>query len=132
MLPESCQETINQVEEATRNNTNLDLVLLMCYTSQRDIVEATKKISKKVKEGTLQVEDVNEDVVDQHLSVGGSRPPFDLFIRTGGQLRIGAISSWNISHTELYISDTHAPAFGEDVFLDALRSFQQRLRMFGK
>lgn len=132
MLSESCQATIKQVEEATKNNTNLDFMLPICYTSQRDIVQATRKICRKVKEGTMELEDINEELFEQHLSICGSRPPLDLFIRTGGQLRIGMLLAWQVPHTELYFTDIHAPDFGEDVFLDALRAFQQRVRMFGK
>ncbi|KAL2901093.1 Dehydrodolichyl diphosphate synthase 2, partial [Bienertia sinuspersici] len=131
MLSESCQATIKRVEEATKNNTNLDLMLPICYTSQRDIVEATKKICEEVKEGKTELEDVSEEFFEKRLSICGSRPPVDLLIRTGGQLRIGMLLGWEVPHVELYFTDTRAPDFQEDVFLDALRSFQQRARWFG-
>lgn len=132
MLSKSCQATIKKVEEATKNNTKLDLMLPACYSSQKDIVEATKEICKKVKEGTIGLEDVNEDLMEQHISFCGFRPSLDLYIRTGGELRIGKLLAWQVPHTELYFTDILAPDFGEDVFVDALRSFQQRFRLFGK
>ncbi|KAL2901125.1 Dehydrodolichyl diphosphate synthase 2 [Bienertia sinuspersici] len=132
MLTQSCQASIKKVEEATKNNTNLDLMILMCYTSQKDIVDATKKICKQVKEGKMELEDVNEDLFGQQLSICGSRPPVDLMIRTGGQVRIGMFLGWEVPHVELYFTDTNAPDFGEDLFNDALKSFQQRGRWFGK
>uniref|UniRef100_A0A803ML99 Uncharacterized protein n=2 Tax=Chenopodium quinoa TaxID=63459 RepID=A0A803ML99_CHEQI len=132
MLSESLQATIKNVEEATKDNAKLDLVLPTCYTSQSDIVQATRKICHKVKEGSITIEDVDEDLIQQHLAVLGSRPIPDLFIRTGGQLRVGMLLGWQIADVHLHITNTCAPDFGEDVFLDALRSYQQRHTMFGR
>ncbi|KAL2925004.1 Dimethylallylcistransferase chloroplastic [Bienertia sinuspersici] len=83
-------------------------------------------------EGTMELEDVNEDLIQQQLSLCASRPPIDLFIRTGGQRRVGMLLGWQAPHVELYFTNTHAPDFGEEGFLDALRSYQQRDRWFGK
>ncbi|XP_021752756.1 dehydrodolichyl diphosphate synthase 2-like [Chenopodium quinoa] len=132
VLSESCQATIKKVEEATKHNTKLDLVLPLCYTSQSDIVQATRKICHKVKKGSITLEDVNEDLIQQHLSACGSRPLPDLYIRTSGLLRIGMLLGWRVADVELYFIKTCAPDFGEDEFLDALRSYQQRTyRLFG-
>ncbi|XP_021751513.1 uncharacterized protein LOC110717173 [Chenopodium quinoa] len=132
MLPKSLQATIKKVEEATKDNAKLDLVLPICYTSQSDIVQATRKICHKVKEGSITLEDVNEDLIQQHLAVLGSRPIPDLFIRTGGQLRVGMLLGWQIANVHLHITNTCAPDFGKDVFLDALRSYQKRDTTFGR
>ncbi|KAL2901164.1 Tritrans polycis-undecaprenyl-diphosphate synthase [Bienertia sinuspersici] len=133
MLPKSCQTTINKVEEATKNNTKFDFNLAICYTSQRDIVEATRKICKEVMEGAMKLEDVDEDVFEKQLSICGSRPPVDLVIRFGGHKRIGMLLiGWKVPHAELYFTDIHAPDFRDNVFLESIRSFQQRARWFGK
>ncbi|XP_074273879.1 uncharacterized protein LOC141597325 [Silene latifolia] len=131
MLSKSIQETIKQVEETTKMNTKLELSLAICYTGQKDITNATRKICEKVKQGIIQPSEVTEDTIEKELSYSSSLLP-DLFIRTGGELRVGALLTWQVSHTELYFTDTLAPEFCEGIFVDALRSYQQRNRKFGK
>uniref|UniRef100_A0A803ML93 Uncharacterized protein n=1 Tax=Chenopodium quinoa TaxID=63459 RepID=A0A803ML93_CHEQI len=94
---------------------------------------SSNKINLSQSEGSITLEDVNEDLIEQHLSACGSRPLPDLYIRTSGLLRIGMLMGWQVGDVELYFTNTCAPDFGEDEFLDALRSYQQRTnRLFGR
>ncbi|KAL9230767.1 hypothetical protein vseg_006078 [Gypsophila vaccaria] len=132
-LPESLQSTIREVEEATKDCTNLELMLAVCYAGTRDIVKATKNICHKVSNGTIEAEAIDEALLENELSTGGSRAPdIDLVIRTGGRIRVSDYLMWQMAQAELYFSDLCAPEFGEVEFVKALRSFQQRERTFGK
>ncbi|KAK9699059.1 hypothetical protein RND81_08G149900 [Saponaria officinalis] len=131
LLSKSIQETIKQVEEETKKKKRLELALTVCYTGQRDITNATRKLCEKVKEGVIEPYDITEDMIQNELSIPSSPIP-DLFIRTGGEFRVGGLLSWQVSHIELFFTDVMAPDFGEHLFIDALRSYLLRSRKFGK
>ncbi|KAL2901115.1 Ditrans polycis-undecaprenyl-diphosphate synthase ((2E 6E)-farnesyl-diphosphate specific) [Bienertia sinuspersici] len=128
-----CASTLTaELPEARRKGESPVGDQMRCYNCGSSTVEATRKICNEVKEGSMKLEDVDEDVFEKQLSICGSRPPVDLVIRFGGHKRIGMLLGWQVPHTELYFTDIHAPDFGDNVFLDAIRSFQQRARWFGK
>ncbi|XP_074315887.1 cis-prenyltransferase 4, chloroplastic-like [Silene latifolia] len=135
MYPESLKDMIKQVEEATTKFSKLELMFAVCYGGTRDVLHAARSICRNVKDGVVEPEDVSEKLVEQALYTKMSRAPqVDLLIRTGGHLRLSNYLMWQIAEAELYFtnSETMAPNFGEHVFLDALRSYQQTERTFGK
>ncbi|KAL9230766.1 hypothetical protein vseg_006077 [Gypsophila vaccaria] len=132
-LTQSLQNKIRVVEEATKDCTNLEFMLAVCYAGTRDIVRATKNICHKVSNGKIEAEAIDELLLENELSTGGSRAPdIDLVIRTGGRIRVSDYLMWQMAQAELYFSDLCAPEFGEIEFVKALHSFQQRERTFGK
>uniref|UniRef100_A0A803ML98 Alkyl transferase n=2 Tax=Chenopodium quinoa TaxID=63459 RepID=A0A803ML98_CHEQI len=106
-------------------------MLAICYSGTRDILQATRNICEKVKAGVLEPKDIDEAMFDKQLWTRGAPHP-DLLIRTGGRLRVSDYLMWQLAQTELYFSQVSAPEFGEVEFLQALHSFQQRERTFGK
>ncbi|XP_074304752.1 dehydrodolichyl diphosphate synthase 2-like, partial [Silene latifolia] len=132
-LPEYLQATIKNVEEVTKNNTKLELMFALCYGGTREIAQATRSLCEKVKEGAIDPEEIDEELMEKELWTGPSRAPNpDLLIRTGGRIRVSNYLIWQLNQTELYFCKTYAPDFKEADFIEALRSYQQRVRTFGE
>ncbi|KAL2902071.1 Dehydrodolichyl diphosphate synthase 2 [Bienertia sinuspersici] len=132
-FPNSLQKAMKQIEEDTKDFTQLHLILATGYSGQSDIVHACQNIAMKVKDGFLQPEDINKSLFEEQLqtNVTNVQSP-DLLIRTSGEIRISNYYLWQSAYTELYFSDALWPDFGEAEFAKALRSFQQRGRRYGK
>ena len=130
-FPEKLQTLLADAEELTKNNTGITLVIAANYGGRWDIVESAKHLAKQVQDGNLQVEDINESLFKQNLSLGDLPEP-DLFIRTGGEKRISNFLMWQLAYTELYFTDTLWPDFDKAAFQEALESFTSRERRFGR
>ncbi|XP_030481276.1 cis-prenyltransferase 4, chloroplastic isoform X2 [Cannabis sativa] len=132
-LPGSLQELIANVEESTKNNSRLQLVVAVSYSGQYDVVQACRKIALKVKDGVLMPEDISESLIEEELETNCTQFPYpDLLIRTSGELRISNFFLWQLAYTELFFSQSLWPDFGEFEFLEALRAFQSRQRRYGR
>jgi len=131
-LPRSCQNQLEKAIQETRNNTGLNLILALGYSGKWDITQATKKIAEDVRNGILLPEEVSEDVIAANLSTGG-RPEVDLMLRTGGDHRISNFLLWQLAYSELYFyEDLFWPDFRREHLYEAILSFQNRERRFGK
>ncbi len=130
-FPEKLQKLISNAEILTKDNTGITLVIAANYGGRWDIVNTAKHLTQKVLDGTLQVEDINESLFRQHLSLGDLPEP-DLFIRTGGEQRMSNFLIWQLAYTELYFTDTLWPDFDKAAFQEALDSFASRERRFGR
>jgi len=124
------QEKIASAEKQTKNNTGLNLVIAANYGGRWDITQAVRKVSEKVVAGELQVEDITESVINDHLTTA-SLPEPDLFIRSGGEERISNFLLWQLAYTEFYFTDTLWPDFNQNLLADAINSFKSRQRRFG-
>ncbi|KAF7051531.1 hypothetical protein CFC21_059765, partial [Triticum aestivum] len=129
-LPISVQKTARDAEEATRNNSHLDLVLAMSYSGRMDIVQACRNLAQKVDAKLLRPEDIDESLFADELQTSETSCP-DLLIRTSGELRLSNFLLWQSAYSELFFTDTLWPDFGEAQYLQALRAFQSRDRRFG-
>jgi len=130
-LPEVVQQKLRDTEEHTAANSAMTMVVALSYSSKQEIVKAMQKMAQEVKEGTLQPEDINEECVDKHLWTNFMPDP-DLLIRTGGEVRISNYLLWQIAYSELYFCDTYWPDFDEKALHEAIKSFQNRQRRYGK
>jgi len=130
-LPKEVDEGLKSVEEKTKNNTKMDVILALSYSSKWEITEAVKNIATEVKEGKLKPEDIDEKTIDQHLATKGIPDP-DLLIRTGGEVRISNYLLWQIAYSELYFCDTYWPDFDKEDLEKAIINFQGRQRRYGK
>ncbi|XBH88398.1 hypothetical protein VPH35_075685 [Triticum aestivum] len=130
-LPISVQKTARDAEEATRNNSHLDLVLAMSYSGRMDIVQACRNLAQKVDAKLLRPEDIDESLFADELQTSETSCP-DLLIRTSGELRLSNFLLWQSAYSELFFTDTLWPDFGEAQYLQALRAFQSRDRRFGR
>ena len=130
-LPEEVQQKLQETMEHTAGNTAMTMVVALSYSSRWEITQAAKAIATDVKAGKLNVEDVTEELVSQHL-VTNFMPDPELLIRTGGELRISNYLLWQIAYAELYFCDTYWPDFNEEDLHKAIASYQARQRRFGK
>ncbi|XP_028751873.1 dehydrodolichyl diphosphate synthase 2-like [Neltuma alba] len=131
-LPDSLQRVLNNTEERTKQNCGLQLIVAISYSGKYDVVQACKAVAGKVKDGTIEVEDINEGVMEQELETRCSKfPNPDLMIRTSGELRVSNFLLWQLAYAELFFDPHLWPDFDKDQFVEALASFQQRQRRFG-
>jgi undecaprenyl diphosphate synthase len=130
-FPDKLQQSIAEVEHLTRNNRSLTLQIAANYGGRWDITQAMRQLARQIAAGTLLPEDVTPDLINQHLTFPDLTEP-DLFIRTGGELRISNFLLWQCAYTELYFTDTLWPDFDLAAFQQALSSFAQRQRRFGR
>lgn len=125
------RKAIKEAEEATKHYKERLLNVAIGYDGRQEIVDAVKKIAKKVKEGKLSLNEINEEVVDKHLYTAEVEDP-QLIIRTSGEERLSGFLLWQSSYSELYFCDSLWPEFRKVDFLRAIRSYQQRERRFGR
>ncbi len=130
-LPERSYKALLSGIEATKNNSRMDLVLALNYSSRWEIVQAIKTIAKDVKEGIISEQEITGDLVDNHLTTRGIPDP-ELLIRTSGEKRISNYLLWQIAYAELYFTDVFWPDFSKEHLYQAILDFQQRERRFGK
>jgi undecaprenyl diphosphate synthase len=130
-LPQTAQNQLNKSIEALSKNTGLTLVLALSYSGRAEIVDAVRSIARDLKGGRLDVADIDEKVIAQHLYTRGIPDP-DLLIRTSGEMRISNFLLWQISYAEIYVTDTHWPDFRKAAFLAALEEYSKRHRRFGR
>lgn len=130
-LPKSCRREFEECMHLTSGNTRMVLNLALSYSGRWDIINAVKQVATKVKEGTMQPEDITDVVFRSHLSTD-SHPDPDLLIRTGGEFRISNFLLWEIAYTEIYITDEFWPNFRRDALYKAIQDFQFRDRRYGR
>ena len=124
------QQKMTEGEQKTQNNTALTLVIAANYGGRWDMTQACKTISQRVASGELSSNDINESVMNQHLSIADLPEP-DLFIRTGGEQRVSNFMLWQLAYTELYFTPTLWPDFNQVALQEAITSFKSRQRRFG-
>lgn len=130
-LPGECQKNLEWAIDQTKNNSGLTLILALSYSGRWEIIKAVKALAKEVKEGIVKVDDINENIFENYLQTSGIPDP-ELLIRTSGELRISNFLLWQIAYTELYITPTLWPDFRKEHLYEAIWSYQQRERRFGK
>lgn len=130
-LPDKCQKELHEVMTKTKHHKHMTLTLALSYGSKEEIVRATKAIALAVKEGALQVDDIDEKVVSNHLYTAHIPDP-DLLIRTSNEYRISNYLLWQIAYSELYFTPKLWPEFAEEDLYEAVQEYQQRERRFGK
>jgi len=128
-LPENVIKTMNEVEETTKDNTGGIFNICVNYGGRSEIVEATKKISKLIKENKLNTEDITEENFSHYMFQ--DLPDVDLMIRTSGEVRISNFLLWQISYAELYFPKCYFPDFNEEEYNKALLEYTKRDRRFG-
>lgn len=131
LLPTECYKELEEAKELTKNNTRLTLVLALNYSARWDIANACKKIAHLVTNNIVDQNNVNEALIQQHLSTVAIPEP-ELLIRTSGELRISNFMLWECAYSEFYFTDTFWPDFNKEDFIKAIINYQQRERRFGK
>lgn len=128
---EKIQSLVAEAIKLCADNTGLILNIAANYGGRWDITQAARQIAEKVQQGELQLDEINENTIEDHLSLRKIPEP-DLFIRTGGEKRISNFIIWHLAYCEFYFTDTLWPDFNKKVFEQAIESFSSRQRRFGR
>jgi len=115
----------------TADNLKLALNVAVNYGGRWDIVHAARQAAIAVAQGELRVEDIDEARLGGYTSLA-ELPPLDLFIRTGGEVRVSNFLLWQIAYAELYFTDTLWPDFDQACLARAIEDFARRERRYGK
>jgi undecaprenyl diphosphate synthase len=129
-LPNSVLNALNTTIEMTGTNTGMVLALALNYSGRAELVDATKKIAQEYKNGTIKLEDIDEQLIGRHLYTGGLYEP-DLLIRTANEMRVSNFLLWQISYSEFYVTETLWPDFNNESLEKAIKTYATRNRRFG-
>ena len=129
-IPENVQVEMDETIKLTAGNTGSCLCLAINYGARGEIVDAIKKISAKVRDGEMQLDEITEACVAENLYTAGMSDP-DLLIRTAGEMRISNYLLWQISYSELWVTEKTWPEFAEADLHQAISDYASRDRRFG-
>lgn len=129
-LAADIRELIETAESRSRTNTRLTVVMALNYGSRLEIVETAKRLAREARDGSLDPEQITEDLFSSRLSTAGIPDP-DVLIRTSGEQRISNFLLWQLAYTEFVFMDERWPDFGEEHLLQALREYHKRERRYG-
>lgn len=129
-LPSQCVKELNKAIELTKNNTGCNLNLALNYGGRLDIKNALVDIIKDVKVGKINLDEIDENTISNHLSTK-SIPDPDLVIRTSGEERLSNFLLWEVAYAEFYFTNVHWPDFDEKELQKAIFTYQSRDRRFG-
>lgn len=130
VFPESLRELIARVERLSAEKTGMVLNIAMNYGGRAEITHAVRLLAQKVKNGTLQPEEITEEQISSLLYTGGQPDP-DLVLRPSGEYRISNFLLWQSAYTEYIIMDKLWPDFTTHDLDSALEEFSNRNRRFG-
>lgn len=129
-LPNEIVQEIRHVEAETRKNEGMTVVLAVSYGSREEIIKATRKLARQVRDGVIVPEDIDDEVFGDALMTSGIPDP-DLLIRTSGEMRLSNFLLWQVAYSELYVTPILWPDFRKDQFLEAMEYYKTRNRRFG-
>ena len=130
-MPQKIQSKLGEWTLATQNNTGLVVTFAFSYSSRFEITQACRQIAAKAASGELKPAEITEQTLSRHLYTANLPDP-DLLFRTSGEMRISNFLLWQISYTELYVTDRFWPDFTEEEFAKAISDFSRRERRYGR
>jgi undecaprenyl diphosphate synthase len=129
-LPAEVQFEMDKSIAACENNTGMTLCLAINYGARTELLDAVRHIALQVADGQLQPQSITEQTIEQSLYTAGLPDP-DLLIRTSGEMRISNFLLWQISYSELWVTDTPWPEFDRQHLQAAVLEYSNRQRRFG-
>ncbi len=129
-LPESCQKALASAIETTAANTATTLILALSYSGRAEMIDAVRALCTKAAGGEVDPEQIDEELFQQHLYTRDYPDP-DLLIRTSGEMRLSNFLLWQLSYTEIFVTEKLWPDFGKPELHEAIAAFNQRERRFG-
>ncbi len=130
-LPKRAHKELQEVIRQTSKNNSMTLTLALSYGAREELTTAFKALATKVKNNIISPDDIDETIINRHLYTH-DLPDVDLLIRTSGEYRISNFLLWQIAYAELYFSEVFWPDFNEAHLIEAIKSYQNRERRFGK
>ena len=131
MLPPNARLALQEAIDMTAENTGLNLIMALSYSSRWELVHAVKQIAMDVKENLLDPATINQDTLQQYLTTSAFPDP-ELMIRTSGEYRISNFLLYQLAYAELYFTETRWPDFRKENLYEAILDYQKRERRFGK
>lgn len=129
-IPRKLLKEKSWAEELTKDNTGMTLNVCLNYGSRKEMMHAVKALAQKVKDGEMQVEDIDEEAFSAELYTGGLPDP-DLLIRTSGENRLSNFLLYQVAYTEFIFTKEHWPEFTNEVYYRCLNEYMARNRRFG-
>ena len=129
-LSEGMQKSIIKCMERTKDNTGVTFNIALNYGGRDEIVKAVKEIARQVEEGKIKANQINEEMISEHLYTKNEPDP-DLVIRTSGELRLSNFLPWQSVYSELLFVQKNWPDFTEEDLDNAIIEYQKRTRKFG-
>lgn len=129
-LDEDIRKSIEELEEATKNNTGLHFSIAINYGGRDELVRVAKKIGEKVASGELNPKEITEEVMESCLDTSGLPSP-DLLIRTCNEQRISNFLLWQLAYTEFYFTEVAWPDFSKEELEKAVEAYNHRDRRYG-
>lgn len=129
-LSEKFQNRIKELEEASKNNTGLNLTIAINYGSRDEMLRGIKKMIEDHDNGKLNLDDINEQVFSNYLDTADIPDP-DLLIRTSGEQRLSNYLLWQLAYSEFYFTDVPWPDFHKEELVQAIEAYNNRDRRFG-
>ena len=129
-LPEGCRNELKKAIEITSHNTETSLILALNYSARWEIINATKNIAKRIKNGDIDFDSIDDKMFDEELTTSGIPDP-ELLIRTSGEHRVSNFLLWQIAYSEFYFTDVLWPDFKKEDLYKAVLDYQSRERRFG-
>ena len=124
-LPQIAREPLEQLIAETAENNAFTLNIAINYGGRAEIIDAVNSLLAEHRDTPITEEDFAQKLYAPFL------PDPDLLIRTGGEMRISNFLLWEISYSELYVTDTLWPDFDKKALLQALEAFEKRDRRYG-
>ena len=128
-LRNDVRDSIEKLEEVTKNYKRGTLNICLNYGGRFEIIDMTKKIASLVKDGSISIDSINEELVNKYMYQ--ELPQLDFVIRTSGEQRISNFMLWQSSYAEYYFPKILFPDFNPSEFDKALEEYQNRNRRFG-
>ncbi len=129
-LPASCQQALADAVAQTAGNTATTLVLALNYSGRAEIIDAVKALCEDVAAGRIGVGDIDQEQLGAQLYTRDFPDP-DLLIRTSGEMRLSNFLLWQLSYTEIFVTEKLWPDFGKDDLRGAIAEFNKRQRRYG-
>jgi undecaprenyl diphosphate synthase len=131
MLPDYARKELKESLDELKDNTGLNVIMALSYSSRWEIVNAIKNIAADVKTGKLEPFEINQDTINDYLTTREFPDP-ELMIRTSGEYRISNFLLYQLAYAELYFTNVRWPDFRKENLYEAIIDYQQRQRRFGK
>ena len=133
LLPYGLQQILTKLEESTAEYDSMFLNIAIAYGGQKELIEAVRKIARMAEKGIIEVDEIDEKTIESCLYTSHlPQPSPDLILRTSGEKRLSGFLIWQSAYSELMFMDVFWPEFRKIDLMRAIRTYQQRVRRYGR